>query len=423
MGAGSDALNKKIGTAPFWLAVFVVLLAVGCGDSEKPIGPQAHPNVVLITLDPARPERLSSQGNSTSISPALQRLASQGSSFENAFAQSPGLLPSFVTLMTSLPPEQHKVTTHDLGLREEALTIAEVLRDSGFVTAAFASDPVLSKSRGLDQGFDHYRDSSDKNALRASEQSVTNATAWLKSSDANARGKAFFLYVNVSAGTITTTNVEQAREQHDKNLEAMDKMLAPLFGQLESPALQDNTLVIVTSNHGFALGEHQPVLKAGSVYDEVLRVPLIMRLPSILDSGKRVHLPARTMDIGPTILMLTRIRLPPEFGFPHPAYGFEMRDLTELLIGIPPDKHIVVAGESVGVGRFMRLGEYKIVQQLDREGEAALEFYNVAIDPGEQESLMEGEHMRAAGYKKKLEAWRAICSSRPSYEQPHGSPQ
>ncbi len=125
------------------------------------------------------------------------------------------------------------------------------------------------------------------------------------------------------------------------------------------------------------------------------------------------------MDIGATIMMLGRVRRPEAFGFRHAAYGFAMRDLTELLLGTPSDKHVVVSGDLYGKSQSLRLASHKLIRHLADNGDERYELFDLDIDPGEGSDISASEERRTAVYVQKLEAWRQICAKRPRFAIAH----
>ncbi|MBW2293731.1 MAG: sulfatase, partial [Deltaproteobacteria bacterium] len=382
-------------------------------------------------------------------SPFLDRLAREGARFEHAVAPSSRSLPSLVTLLTALPPEQHGVVRADLALDDSALTLAEVLADRGFATAAFVTGPELAATRGLAQGFETYVETrverqvedQSENATPASvgglTQSVTGPNEWLNEWDQSGRRAPFLLFVHLPLLTRGDefpptpteemrgpenpgpTEIERAIARYDDAIRRADHELGQIVQLLDSLELRQETLVIVTSNHGEEFLERGNLGHGRTLYGESVRVPLIVRFPSRLDAGKVIPEPARLMDIGPTVMMLARVRRPLEFGFLHEAYGFSMRDLTELLLGEPSGRNVVLPGDLAEKFQSLRLGSYKLIRNLALDEPERYEYFNLDLDPDELNDIFESERKRAGFMIKQLDAWREICADRQHYARPH----
>ncbi|MCP4038522.1 MAG: hypothetical protein GY733_16395 [bacterium] len=128
---------------------------------------------------------------------------------------------------------------------------------------------------------------------------------------------------------------------------------------------------------------------------------------------------ARTMDLGPTIMMLARVRRPDAFGFGHPARGIEMRDLTEVLVGVPPDLPFITASHGADGSRSLRQGPYKLIRKAGSAQGDPYDLFNFELDPEERNDLFEAEPRRTAVYVKKLSGWLGIFTDRPRYAIPY----
>jgi arylsulfatase A-like enzyme len=298
---------------------------------------------VLVTIDTWRADRLG-----TGISPALDRLAAAGIRFTAARTAAPLTLPSHATILTGLLPPAHGVRVNGLDRLSDAHpTVARLLKDAGYRTAAFVGAFVLDRRFGLAQGFDTYDDqiprdpraSERLDAERPASAVVDRAIAWLDAQNAGAPrpGPAippaqpappappapFFMWVHVydphapySPPPEFLDRVErlgargQTKEQMAYNGEIAyaDAQLARLFARLQNQARADRTVMIAAGDHGEGLGEHGERTHGMLLYDSTLRVPLL-----IVASGRGTEThdePVSLVDIAPTILAAAGVRRP-----------------------------------------------------------------------------------------------------------------
>lgn len=405
------------------------------------------PNIVVLVVDTLRADHLGTHGFPGDISPALDRLAGEALVFDNAFAQSPWTKPSTASLFTSLYPQVHRVTTHEGedwgGLPEsgdggskvlppQAVTLAEVLRDHGYRTAAFVANPFISAHFGFDQGFDSYDVRLEYERNRA-EHLVAAARAWLVARDP---GQPFFLYLhfmdvhapydapqadyralegsasadgrvlrpdqmpdrrfhNIEVRPTWATaadrrRVDYWRTRYASGVRKLDREVGALLSFLADNGLDDSTIVVLTSDHGEELFEHGSWSHGFSFYEHQLRVPLFVRVPAGPDGpagpgvtggtprGRRTTEMIEGVDVMPTLLAAA--------GIPA-ADGLQGRDLSALLRGDAIDGgEYCFAGASLAGGRShaLRSRDHKLILDLD-SGLARL--YDLAADPGEQTDI------------------------------------
>lgn len=416
-----DMNRAKIPISRFF-AFLCMALPLGCGDAEPK--PLLHPNVLLVVVDSLRADQLTAPGGANETTPHLSRLASQGARFENAYAPSARALPSLVSMLTSLPPAQHGVESEAFGLAEEALTLAEVMRDRGFATAAFFEGGASAPGHGLEQGFEESAWQATPTAA-GSDERLDEIARWFEAWKGAGMQRPFFVLAQLMrpesepGGSAQGDSLEAERARYQASVKAVDARVGRLVAALDALGAENDTLVIVTSDRGHAF-ERAADFEAGEALREVgVRVPLIVRLASRLGAGTTHPDLTRSMDIGPTIMMLARVRRPEEYGFRHPAYAYEMRDLTEVLIGVPPDKPISITGDVAGKSRSLQVRGHKLIRYLASEGEDRFEFYDLRNDPAETTNLFDSDNRLASNFVRKLELWRDICRSRPRYAVPY----
>ena len=400
------------------------------------------PNVVLISIDTLRADHLGAYGYALPTSPTLdRRLAAAGVTFEVVYSQSPKTTPSHMTMLTSLDPAVHGVELWDGTAEARTLspavqTLAEVLRNAGYATAAFTGGAYLDGAFGFRQGFETY-EMCDGNELGRARQ-------WLH----HHSGRKFFLFFHtyqvhdpyvppleivdrfdteyqgklrdtvkrlradevpwaererVFWASVDRNDPRDARflaHLYDAGIRHMDgTTLAPLLDEVEARSGGRDTLVVFTSDHGEAFGEHGAFLH-DDLYSGTLRVPLVVRFPGHLPPGTRVTEPARLLDVMPTILDL--------LGVPPPA-GLQGRSLVPAMRGAASADHapLVSNYSSTRSNRtYLALRRDALSYILDGASE---QLFDLARDPGEQENVAAREPAAVAAMRTELARWRAAC--------------
>lgn len=355
-------------TLRIWLLVACALAAYSCRSTETTSSGGKHWNVLLITIDTQRPDRLSCYGYKKHTTPAFDRLAQEGVRFANAFCDVTWTTPSMSSVMTGTYPTRHGLRSTYQRLAAENITLAEVLRSQGYATAAIVGSFPVAAMFGLDQGFDHYDDrfsapivigaptqpakvesrfheniddqrlfqmlKARADAYRPDAEVSDTAIAWLET--ARPKGKPFFLWVHYfgphELQDLRLSLEEQYRQiidAYDGQVRETDRQLGRLLSVLDQLGLTANTLTILHADHGQSLGEHLYVGHGRNLYDPTLRIPLLVRLPGVVPQGRVVQALARNIDIFPTVLDLTGIRIS------HAIDGETLRTLWELPGGQP----------------------------------------------------------------------------------------
>ncbi|MGH9335213.1 MAG: sulfatase, partial [Vicinamibacteria bacterium] len=256
--------------------------------------PSSKPSsVVLITIDTLRADRL---GVGT---PTLDALSSAGARFTNAFAQSPLTLPSHSSILTGTYPTYHGVRDNGrYRLSDEMVTLAEILKGSGHATAAFVGGFPVDSRFGLHQGFDVYDDVLGSSASRVglaerrASDVISSARKWIGDRDR------YFAWIHLFDPHAPYEPPPPFPSGYDGEIAYVDHSLKELLD-----AVSEDTLVVVTADHGEGLGEHGEATHSLFVYDSTLRIPLIFRGPGVPE-GAVVEEPVRSIDILPTILDL-----------------------------------------------------------------------------------------------------------------------
>ncbi len=284
-------------------------------------------NVLVVTIDTLRADRLGVYGYSRIQTPNLDRLASSGVLFENAVAQAPLTPPSHASIFTGTYPTVHQVRdTGSSVLDSSHLTLAEILQQRGWETAAFIGAAVLGRVFGLDQGFRTYddqinQDSSPDKTLRIglavsrspsrrAGEVVDRALEWLRD---RSREGPYFLWVHVfdphTPYDPPSPFKEMYESPYDGEIAYVDRELGRLLDTVRKGADANSTLIAVLSDHGESLGEHGEYTHGVFLYESTLHIPWIMVGPEI-PGGVRVSQQARTIDLVPTLLNLLGIDIP-----------------------------------------------------------------------------------------------------------------
>ena len=369
-------------------------------------------NLVLVVIDTIRVDHMSLYGYAKSTTPHLSRLAADGVTFDQAIAHVPQTLPSVATLLTSTYPHEHGARTNGgVRLPTETATLAEVLRDAGYRTAAVVSSFPLDRRFGVAQGFDFYdadftgsilaekrRESVDRklrrfpNVEQRADEATAKALAWLDTRQRSADGDPFFLmvhYFDPHYPYAPPSKFLGALSAYEGEIAFADREIGRLVIGLDVLGLRENTLVVVTGDHGEIVG----VGHEGQVADGVLRVPLVMRQPGRLPEGARVAAQVGLLDLAPTILEILEVPAPESFR------GASLLPLIrgESAEGRPWTYFETLYGsleKRRGLARYgFRSSDFKYVLNIrERQGEKTRieELYDLRSDPGQRVNLLAG---------------------------------
>jgi len=311
-GAGDRRARRSTVPSRLRAAAFA-LVALGATALGATAGVAAPPppNLLLVTLDTMRADRLGAYGHAAAQTPAFDALARDGTLFLQAFTSAPMTLPAHATLLTGLEPPEHGVRVNGLHrLDGEVAVLAETLRRHGYRTAAFIAAFVLDERFGLARGFEVYdddlgdarRDAPDPLAAHRSGARVADAAlAWLAEA---VREQPFFCWVHLYDTHYpygASTDADPAAV-YDAAVAVADRQLARLVGFLDERRLRDRTLVVVAGDHGEGLREHGELEHGFQLHQEVLRVPLVMSLPGRVQAGHRADAIVSLADVPRSIL-------------------------------------------------------------------------------------------------------------------------
>ncbi len=391
------------------------------------------PNIIFINIDTLRADHLSAYGYFRETSPNIDSFSTQGVLFENTVVEAPFTMVSVASLFTSQYPYTHGVRDHpdvrNHTLNKQSLTLAEVLNNAGYVTAGITANSLISPQKGYDQGFNVY-----KYADIASD--VNNKSIkWLNKNFQ----KKFFLYIHyidphlayappnehiqtfdkdyegefkysfqrpikdkIFVSDLSERDFNHAIALYDEEIKYTDSQIGILLVKIKELGIFDNSIIIITADHGESLGEHGVYFAHDFyLYDPMVRVPLIIKFPNNQYKNKKINDVVRVIDIMPSILDIAHISsaniyqgvsLVPtisegkkmnfyayaESCSYRPNYGFT----------IPMEQQRFYLPGIKGKTRMVRNGKWKLIYIPGRTGRL-FELYNIEEDPHELNNILD----------------------------------
>jgi arylsulfatase A-like enzyme len=310
--------------AGWWRPLAVLLIPAGmlmpatasCASSPGP----ARPNILLITIESLRADRLGCYGGEGAATPAIDALAGRGLRFERAYTASPSTAPSVATVLTGLYPARHSLRD-DLGgrLADGVRTVASILRDAGYRTGAVVGSFHLDPDRGLDRGFDSY--DADIPGLvkmvagRSKERRAGDVVeAGLRFIDAHRGPQPFFLWLDLYDPHADYDPPEPfktrfAADPYRGEVAYVDDRIGALVAGLRSRGLEDVTAIVLAGSHGEGLGDHGETGHGIYLFETTIRVPLIL-VPTGGAPPRLVPEPVGLVDLAPTLYEIARVEIP-----------------------------------------------------------------------------------------------------------------
>ncbi len=408
-------------------------------EKEAPPPPGPTPNIVFVMIDTLRADVVGVYGQGSGLTPTLDSLASDGVLFDRMIAQAPWTQPSIASLFCSRYPGVHKVIDYRQAFTatfqgadkivvfdESFETLPESLQARGYATAAFVANPYILREYGFAQGFDHFDSSFARNTTPGS---VVNRAAidWINQRDP---AKPFFVFLHYmdahgpydAAPDVLTPLLDAVEQKPNKRrltdkqfkdlkylrrlpeayadqkelhnrlypyqeywaaryqagVRQADQFVGELRDTLSDMGMWDEAYVIVTADHGEALCEHGFWEHGWSAHHTDLHVPMILRWPGSLPSGKRVRHTLRLIDLMPTVLEQLSLPEPP---------GMQGFSLAPYIAGRPPSKSVIAFAEAVKLGAEQKAlyeGDWKL---LVTPSTRRRQLFNIADDPLEQNDL------------------------------------
>ncbi|MBI3646662.1 MAG: sulfatase-like hydrolase/transferase [Acidobacteriales bacterium] len=271
-----------------------------------------RPNLVLITLDSSRADRMGFLGAKSGITPNLDRLAGESLVFEHAYAQAPATVASHATIFSGGYPQSTAMSELGGTLPASLPYLPDLLKAQGYRTAAFVGSIQLDPRNGLAQGFDRGFQGYDASfhpaipgdtraalAERPADQVVGRALAWLAR---NPQGP-FFVWIHIN-------DPHAPNASYNAAIAAADAAIGKLLAALKQQKLYATTAVLVAADHGESLGAHGEDTHGIFLYDETIHVPLLLKLPEAQPTAKHVTAKVRLVDIAPTLLEVAAVPVP-----------------------------------------------------------------------------------------------------------------
>ncbi len=318
-------------------------------DQKKIIG------IILISLDSLRRDFVGVYSKNKAITPEMDKLAENSVIFENAYAQSSWTLPSHVSILSGLFPVEHGTNTLQNKIPDSVKTLPQILKKQGFIAYAYTGGGLVSSQFGFSKGFDHYKEWDGMMLPDSSKPIFERARDFLS----RHKGKNFFLFLHTMQFHDPLESPEEVRNEVLKGnliwnaislseeLKGRDKLLSkeelenikllykaeartidkhligPLIHKLKEDGFYDQTMIIITSDHGEEIMEHGGLQHGHSLYNEQIRVPLLIKFPYSEFKGKRVYKNVRHVDLAPTILEVA--------GINPSKYKMDGKSLTPLI--------------------------------------------------------------------------------------------
>ena len=417
--------------------------AVACRPPEQASEATSPPNVLLITIDTIRADHCSTYGYERLTTPTLSRVAEAGVLFRNAYAPMATTGPSHASLMTSLYPRTHGCVKNGLVLDQWVRTLSEVLKGTGYQTVAVVSSFPLAAKFGFDQGFDLYDDSFEghggepetrnwegmvveRHFDRDARVTTDKASDWLRVQRKS--GEPFFLWVHyfdphspyspaeshrqlflpMTGDDPAPGSLEHTVALYDAEIRETDDALGRLLQVVDEEGLTDSTVLVIAGDHGEGLMQHGHMEHGVHLYEEAVRVPLVISWPGNHPAGIETQEPVQLLDIMPTLLEITGIvgktsvqqgqslvgvMTDRQRADPNRPVFFERRRYKTRRVG-----NLFITGSKLGI----RSGSWKYIE-ADVEG--TRELFDLKSDPLELTNVVERHPGVAARLSQEINLW------------------
>ncbi len=460
--------RRLLAMAVALLAVGAAWVMIGSGRGAPAAGEadrRRSPNVLMIVADTLRADRVGAYGSTRATTPHLDDLARRGALFSEAAAVASWTLPTTATIMTGLEPAAHGLRTHRDTLRKEAVGLAKRFQRAGYATGGIVANPILTRELGFARGFDHYDEGLSDDLVSShprstlaftlsalglrqpreifprAEEVVERALSWLR----GVVDRPFFLYLHlmdphdpyappppwdslygrkpgedlelrfgdvprIAAGTLEVVPADFTSmvALYDGAVSYMDDQVGALLASMRAMDLLENTLVVFVSDHGEELLDHGGLLHEHTLYEELVRIPLIIAGPGVTP-GAVLDGPVSQVDLAPTVLEAAGLTPPA----PMPGislWGALARSEPLPLRDIHMEEVYIGLRSSVHALRAVRRGPLKLIgSAFDPGGEGPWqwELFDLDSDPGETINLIASRPAEAGELRRVVEAWAA----------------
>ena len=422
------------------IACMGIALQLGCSETEQssPARPgstdasdqkaEASPGevmrpplVIVYLIDALRADHLGLYGYPRATSPEIDQLATESVVFDAAYAQASWTRPSVGSLFTGRLPSRHGAVRRSHRLRSDVATLSEVFRDAGYRTAAFFTNPNLLPDFGFERGFDKYVDiasvgiEADADEVHAAVLDHLDTSVWpqflyVHTIDPHAPYKPPAPFHNRFIGEQVPApdDVERSPEArleldfYDAEIAYADHALGGFLDALRERGLYDDSLFVLLSDHGEEFLEHGNIRHGYTLFEEQIRVPLLVRFPHARWGGRRVRESVRIVDVLPALVDLLGEEAPT---------GLDGSSFLDLISGSDAiDRRVLFSEENMdsSVLTSLREGNLKLIKRESPANLRGVELYDLANDPGEREDV---SGVRAEETERLLAHLEAIESS------------
>jgi arylsulfatase A-like enzyme len=409
-------------------------------DASSAAPRPTRPNVLLYVADTLRADRLGCYGREADVSPRLDALAAEGIVFTNAVAQSSWTRPATASILTGQYPADHGAVSLRDRLSLAVETIADLFGHHGYATGGFVTNVNVGEAFGFGRGFGTYRylpeDPESESVYVPAGELHAEALRWL-----DARSGPFLLYVHATdphapyrpsaemasrfvpaalrssldgraplhrllrhPESLGADDVQYLRALYEAEVAQLDAEIGRLLDALRARGHGDDTVVVFVADHGEEFREHGGFEHGSTLYQEVLHVPLIVRVPWSADAGRRSDVLARQVDVLPTLLTLAGLPVP------RGLAGQPLLDAAGRLDGAGAPETVAETWFGRSALAALVVPPWKVI--LPARGMAAAEVYDLRTDPGETRDVV-AERPVTAGYaEQRVAELRAAASGR-----------
>jgi arylsulfatase A-like enzyme len=374
---------------------------------------QPAKNVVVLVIDTLRADKLRPFNPKSRVqAPAIDRFAAEGAVFELAQSPENWTKPAVASILTGLHPQTHQQKTGDAALPGSAVLLSEHLKEHGFATGGFIANGYVSDRFGFDQGWDHYTNYIREEKSTEAKDVFAEAAAWIEAN----KDERFFAYIQTIDPHVpydppgeylqmydaseyhgqvkprmTGDLLEKAKRRppavvfdardkqriealHDGEITQHDHFFGGFLDRLSELGLAEDTLVVVTADHGEEFDDHGSWGHGHSVYQELLHVPLMFRLPNRVPAGARVNEAVSTLDVSATVTEL--------LGVPAMEHD-EGHTLVGLMLGDAPSRPTVAFSDFQDDRRVVTSGRWKLILR----GNLTSTMFDLENDPFERNEI------------------------------------